>query len=172
MNSEELNKTEEQRFSELLKDAEEPFNESAWELYLSSKGKLNHENDPKPFRPSPFKGIEFYNSRNVLPLFLTIITIAILWSLLSKKKNTSDATQIEVSDSSKTAIDTLPEILPPPTNKNDIKPVKDTLKKNTVVKKSKKPEKKKQFKKDQKRGRNNKARIKSTKIKSDTSSTK
>ncbi|MFZ9296639.1 MAG: hypothetical protein ACO259_10600, partial [Bacteroidia bacterium] len=102
MNAEKPQNLDENRFSVLLKNTEEPFNASAWELYLAFKGKLQPNADPKPFRPHAWKYFEFDKTRTLLAIVLGALTILIIGLLVkpSKPNTTIQFTDIDTANAS------------------------------------------------------------------------
>lgn len=145
MNTTKLHNSDEQRFSNLLKHAEEPFNPAAWELYLSFKGQLQKNTDPKPFRPHAWKYLEFDKTRQVLALILMIITAGIIGLLLlppTKPTNTNistsnDSIYINVDTSNSKVRKTTPSAALDSLSKKP-KPKKSlfTVKRKTILKDS------------------------------------
>jgi hypothetical protein len=102
VNAEKPHNLDENRFSGLLKNTEEPFNASAWELYLAFKGKLQPNADPKPFRPHAWKYFEFDKTRTILAIILGALTILITGLLVkpSKPNTTIQFTGIDTANAS------------------------------------------------------------------------
>lgn len=102
MNAEKPHNLDENLFSGLLKNTEEPFNASAWELYLAFKGKLQPNADPKPFRPYAWKYFEFDKTRTLLAIILGTLTILFIGLFVkpSKPNTTIQLTGIDTANAS------------------------------------------------------------------------
>ena len=84
-------------FSELLKNTEEPFNPSAWELYLGAIHKSTHIQDPKPFRTESWKTLSFDRARSLLAVGLLLITF--MGAVFLFKSGAPQNTRINSTDS-------------------------------------------------------------------------
>ena len=151
----ESNHNQEERFSKMLKNAEEPFDATAWELYLASKKTTNHQIDPKPFNPSPWKFLGFDKYRIILATGLAVLFLISIFIYTSNNNSTNVGSTITI-DTLKPTVDTvLIKNESDRYSKINYQTKTDSILKTNTNQKLKE-KKKKERKKDQKKNKKNK----------------